>query len=95
MCQISMTSELFNSENNLGLRGRKYFTNYHIFFLTLNWRSAYVKYWMCQISIDPSIFNFGANLGLTNGKYFIKISFDFKIEICLFEISNVPSFQKI
>ena len=33
-------------------------------------------------------------MGLTGGKYFIKIIFDIKIEICVFEISNVPSLNK-
>ena len=42
-----------------------------------------------------SIFNFGINLGLTGGKYFTKNFFNFKIEICIFEISNVPSFNKV
>ena len=28
------------------------------------------------------------------GKYFIKIIFDIKIEISIFEISNVPNFNK-
>ena len=41
-----------------------------------------------------SIFNFGANLGLTGAKYFIKIIFDIKIEIGIFEISNEPNFNK-
>ena len=36
---------------------------------------------------------FGSNLGLTIGKYFIKIIFDIKTEIGIFEISNVPNFQ--
>ena len=34
-------------------------------------------------------------MGLTGDKYLIKIIFDFKIEIYIFEISNVPSFNKI
>ena len=46
---------------------------------------------MYQISINSGTFNFRTNLGLTSGKYFIKISFDIKIEIDTFEISNVSS----
>ena len=33
-------------------------------------------------------------MGLTCGKYSIKIIFDIKMEICIFEISNVPNFNK-
>ena len=33
-------------------------------------------------------------MGLTIGKYFIKIIFDIKIEIGIFEVSNVPIFNK-
>ena len=33
-------------------------------------------------------------MGLTGGKYFIKIVFDIKIEIGIFEISNVPNLNK-
>ena len=40
------------------------------------------------------MFTFWNNLGLTGGKYLIKISFDIKIEICIFEISNVLNFNK-
>ena len=40
-----------------------------------------------------SIFNFGTNLGLTGSKYFVKIIFDIKIEISIFEISNVPNLK--
>ena len=40
-------------------------------------------------------FNFETNLGLTGGKYFIKIIFDIKIKTILFEISNVPKFNKL
>ena len=32
-----------------------------------------------------SIFNFETNLGLTGGKYLIKIIFDIKIEVGIFE----------
>ena len=35
----------------------------------------------------------GTNLDLTGGKYFIKIIFDIKIEIGIFEISIRPSFN--
>ena len=34
-------------------------------------------------------------MGLTGDKCLIKIIFDFKIEICILEISNVPSFSKL
>ena len=42
-----------------------------------------------------SIFNFGTNFGLTESKYFIKIIFDIKIEVGIFEISKIPNFKKI
>ena len=35
----------------------------------------------------------GTNLGLAGGKYFIKIVFDIKIKIDIFEISNVLNFS--
>ena len=38
--------------------------------------------------------NLWANLGLAKGKYLIKIIFDIKSEICIFEISNILSFNK-
>ena len=41
-----------------------------------------------------SIFSFGTNYGLTDGKYFIKIIFDIKIEIDIFEIPIRPNFNK-
>ena len=41
-----------------------------------------------------SIFNFGTNWGLRGGEYLIKIIFDIKIEIAIFEVSNVPNFNK-
>ena len=41
-----------------------------------------------------SIFHFGTNLGLAIGKYVMKIIFDIKIEIMIFEISKVPNFNK-
>ena len=41
-----------------------------------------------------STFNFETNLGLTGGKHLIKIIFDIKIEIGIFEISNVQNFNK-
>ena len=49
---------------------------------------------MCQISINSEHFNFGTNLGLTGAKYLIKIIFDFKIDINVFEILHVPNFNK-
>ena len=36
----------------------------------------------------------GEDLILAGGKYFIKINFDIKIEIGMFEISNVQNFNK-
>ena len=39
-------------------------------------------------------FNVGTHLGLTGGKYLINFTFDFKIKIGVFEISNVPNFNK-
>ena len=41
-----------------------------------------------------SIFNFGTNLELTGGKYFIKVIFDIKIKVSIFEISIRPNFSK-
>ena len=41
-----------------------------------------------------SIFSFGTNYGLTDGKYFIKIIFDIKIELDIFEILIRPNFNK-
>ena len=38
--------------------------------------------------------NFGTNLGLADGKYLIKIIFDIKIEIDIFEILYVSNFDK-
>ena len=48
---------------------------------------------MCQIPI-LGIFDFGTISALIKGKYFIKIIFDIKIEIGIFETSTVPSFNK-
>ena len=44
---------------------------------------------MYQISI-----NSGTNLDLRGGKHFIKVVFDIKIKIGIFEISNVLNFNK-
>ena len=41
-----------------------------------------------------SIFNSEINLSLKGRKYLINIIFDIKIEIGIFEISNVPSFNE-
>ena len=41
-----------------------------------------------------SYFILGVNLPVTVSKYFIKIIFDIKVEIVIFEISNVPNFNK-
>ena len=62
--------------------------------MTLKSRSAYLKYQMYQMSINHGTFNFETNIGLTCGKYLIKIIFNIKIEIGIFEISNVPNFNK-
>ena len=37
--------------------------------------------------------NNGTSLGLAGGKYFVKIVFDIKIKIGIFEISNVLNFS--
>ena len=42
-----------------------------------------------------SIFNFGTKVTLTGGKYLIKIIFDNKIEIPIFEISKRSNFNKL
>ena len=34
-------------------------------------------------------------MGLAGGKYFLKIIFDIKIKIGIFEITNVPNFNKL
>ena len=44
--------------------------------------------------ISMVTFNFGTNLGLKGCKYFIKIIFNITIETGIFEISNVPNFNK-
>ena len=49
---------------------------------------------MCQISINSEHFQFGGQLGLAGGKYLIKIIFNIKVEIEIFEISHVLSFNK-
>ena len=41
-----------------------------------------------------SIFNVGTNLDQTGGKYLMETNFDIKIEIAIFEIWNVPNFNK-
>ena len=41
-----------------------------------------------------SFFDFGNSLGLAIGKKKKKIIFDIKIEIGIFEISNVPNFNE-
>ena len=74
----------------MGLSGRKYFIK---IILTLKLRSAYLKYQMCQVSIKSGHFNFGTNLSPAGGKYLIKIIFDMKIEIEIFEISLQPNFD--
>ena len=38
-------------------------------------------------------FNFATNLRRASGKYLMKIIFDIKREIGIFEISNVPNFN--
>ena len=61
--------------------------------MTLKSESGYLKYQFGQISINSETFNFGINLGLTGGKYLVKNIFNFKIEISIFEISNVLNFN--
>ena len=39
-------------------------------------------------------FNVGTNFGLSVGKYFSKTFFNFKIKFGIFEIPNVPNFNK-
>ena len=41
-----------------------------------------------------SIFNFGTNLDLTGSNNFINFIFSIKVGIGIFEISNVPNFNK-
>ena len=41
-----------------------------------------------------SVFYLETNLGLTVGKYLIKIIFGIQIEVDIFEVSNVPNFNK-
>ena len=41
-----------------------------------------------------SILNFGTNLSLTGSKYLIKINFDIKIKIGIFEIPNAQNINK-
>ena len=41
-----------------------------------------------------AFFVLGTNLGQRSGKYLMKLIFDIKIEIGIFEISNVPNFDK-
>ena len=48
---------------------------------------------MCQISINSGHLKFWTNLSLAGGKYLIKIIFDIKIEIGIFDISIQPSFN--
>ena len=50
-----------------------------------------IKFAKFQYILDN--YNFGTTLGLTGDKYFIKIIFDIKIKIGIFEISNVPNFN--
>ena len=52
------------------------------------------EYEICQISINSENFDFGTNSGSTGGTYFIKIIFHIKIKIRMYEISNVPNFNK-
>ena len=49
---------------------------------------------MSQISANSEDFNFGNSLSLRGGKYLIKIIFDMKIDISIFEKSCVPNFNK-
>ena len=49
---------------------------------------------MFPVSINSGTFNFGTNLGLKGGKYLIKIIFNIKIKIGIFEILKVPNLNK-
>ena len=51
---------------------------------------------MFQVSINSALgtFNFGTKLGLPDDKYFIKVVFDIILETGIFEILNVPNFNK-
>ena len=53
-----------------------------------------LNYQTLRISIISGTFNFGTNVDLIGGQYMIKIIFDIKIEITIFEISIVPNFRK-
>ena len=53
-----------------------------------------MTYRMFQISINSEHFYSGTNFGRTGGKYLIKIIFDTKIEIRMFEMSIVLNFNK-
>ena len=48
-----------------------------------------------KINKSWEFFNVGTNLGLTAGNYLIKVIFEIKIEIGIFEIMNVPNLNKI
>ena len=63
-------------------------------FFTLKSRSIYLKYETCQISKNSRHFQFWDQFGLTGSKYLIKVIFDIKIKIGMFEISKVPNFNK-
>ena len=49
---------------------------------------------MCQISIILGVSDFETNLGLKEGELFRKIIFDIKIVVGIFEILNMPNFNK-
>ena len=49
---------------------------------------------MYQISKNPDYFQFGTNLGVAECKDLMKMIFDIKMEIGLFQISNVPNLNK-
>ena len=76
----------------MGLAGGKYLIKNNFWHQNRDWDIQNIKYAKFQWIL--SIFNFGNNLGRNGGKYLIKVVFDIKIEIALFEISNIPNFNK-
>ena len=59
--------------------------------MTLKSKSVYLNYLVCQISINHEHFNFVTNLCLTKSENLVKLIFNIKIEIEIFEISNVSN----
>ena len=65
-------------------------TNYWMYFVVIERKEKLKK----KLSINSEHFQFWTNVGLTGGTYLIKIIFDTKIEIGIFQISIWPSFNK-